>query len=664
MDNQNALPPDQKQEGAGTLRDYYTIDADDTSLVNMINQQLKTASNVHEKFKKEGKINESYWGRDHFKYLTTPLRWHMSRIIQNVVYMGVETMVPIITSKPAEPIITIAGEEEDSDEAKTFTDALQEVLLAKYYDIDYPQQELMEMLARHLLLYKVGIPKIIWEESIDDFYLEWIHPHKVVISPDGHYPQDVWVAQYLEKPFKDLLDMFPDKEDDISSNIFPGLTREAAMKFGNTPIGFWEYQPDNGKYVVWKMRDVILQKKLNPYIKWTEDKKFDREANHFDYSHKTIMFLNSQKLGRYVWDDTTPVSQVLPIQDGINLMQRIITDTARDQGILIGAEEMIDRDELYKYTGAPNDKLSVKGADPTKALFRLPPKELQAFVQNNLQHLINMADNIMGTHATTRGERSGNTTATQDQLAKESDYGRIDQIVRGIERLFTSIYNWEVQMMLVKYEPKHFERYIGKEKGQKLYDQLHEYNKKGIKIIVKPGSTLPTDKNSQRAEALGLAKMNRISNLDLFKRMDFANPMELAKNIWLEANKPEELYKDLAPHIQEKKKRDETAQTLGAGAAPTGGAAVPEQVPAQVPAQQQPAAPQLQGGTEHTQALLQGQPVPPFEGIQPPDYQPHLDAEFTFISEDGFNQLPPEIQKLYAQHALAERDILQGGGQQ
>lgn len=716
-------------EGVGELKDYFTVANTDSELVKMINGQIEGALGTHNDFKKDGKKNEYYWAADHLRSIS--LRWHNSRIVQNVIYTGVETMIPIITSRPAEPIISIADDEqEDEEESKEFVDMLEKVLLDKYYDEDYPQQELMEMLARHLLLYKVGIPKIIWDERIDDYIIEYIHPHKMIVSADGHYNQDVWGTQYLEKPLKWILEQFPEKTNEIIANMFPGKTEEDIKQFGNTVIGFWEYHPEDGSYVVWKMKDVILQKKLNPYLVWTDDKEFDKTANHFDYPHKPVMFLNSQNLGRHIWDDTTPVMQALSVQDGINLMQRIITDTARDQGILIGAQELIDRDELYKYTGAPTDKLSVKGADPARALHRLEPKQLAQFVQENLVHLIGMADNIMGTHATTRGDRSGNTTLGQDQLAKESDYGRIDLIVRGIERLSIEIYNWEVQMMLAKYTAKHYAKVLGEEKGKRLFELMKKFNKRGIKIVVKAGSTLPTDKISMRAEALDLAKMNRISNLDLYKRLDFPNPMEMAKNVYLEANAPQELYKDLQPLMEQQAaaqaQQQQQLPAAGAvpgqeqalaggqpllpdqGAIPQAGAqpvagqqmqpvpqlpsaeSVPEgqapavQVPgvaqSQLPPDGSPIIPeggqtqgvpemaggqQLPGATEHTAAILQGQEVPPFEGIDPTAWVDHSNAEFAFIADDGYLNLSPEIQALYAQHALAERKILQeqGSGQ-
>lgn len=669
-----------KHEGLGEVKDYYTIDAKDKELVSMIDRQIAGATGEHEKWKKEGKRNERYYLADQVTHLN--LRWYQSRIIQNRIYMGVETMVPIITTKPAEPVISIHDDnEEDSEGSKNFLDKLEKVLLDKYSSVDYPQQKLFEMIARHLLLYKIGVPKIMWDETIDDYLVEFVHPHKIVFGTDGHYSQDIWLAQWLEKPLRDLIKMFPEKEHDILANLFPG-SKVTMEQFGGTMVGFWEYWSADGSYVVWKMRDVVLQKKRNGYIKWTDDGEFDKENNHFDYPHKPLMFLNSQNLGKHIWDDTSPVSQAIPLQDGINYMQRIITDTARDQGILVGAQEAIDRGELWKYTGNPNTKLSVKGGDPTRALYRLPPKQLERFVMDNLTHLENAMDNIMGIHSTTRGERSKAPTLGQDLLYKESDYGRIDQIVRGIERTATEIYNWEIQMMLVKYKERHYQRILGKKKGSELFKQLKQYNKRGIKILVKPGSTLPTDKVSQRQEALDLAKMNRIADIDLFERMDLPKPMEMAKNLYMQQSDPLMLYPDLEKEIEKRKASQppETAQAVqgqplptAAGLPPQAGiqgqpltngiapqAGIPQAglPPAAAAPPPQAAAPQEQIGTEHTQALLAGQQVPPFEGIPPEQYEDHMMKEFTFMSTPEFGQIDQQIQALYANHALQERELL------
>lgn len=691
------------KEGPDEVQDYFTIDKDDSELVEMIDRKIRNAYSDYEKLRTEGRLNERYWAEDQLKGIQ--LYWHNSRIVQNRIYMGVETMVPIITSKPAEPVISVADldDEDENEKTRDFIRDVQKLLLDKYYDEDHPQQEVYEMVSRHLLLYKVGIPKIRWDNLIDDYIIEFVHPHKVIISTDGHYNADVWTAEYLEWTLKEILDEFPEKENDIMANVFPGAN-VVTDEVKGTPIGFWEYWSEDGKFVVWKMQNVILQKKLNPYIKWKDleegeegnsKKEFDTDANHFSYPKKPLMFLNSQNLGRHIWDDTSPVSQGRSLQDGINLMQRIITDTSRDQGILVGAQEHIDRDELFKYTGAYNEKLSVKGSEPKNALYRVPAKSLQAFVQENQIHLETAMDNIMGVHSTTRGERSKAPTLGQDILAKESDYGRIDAIVRGVERVANEIYNWELQMIAVKYEKKHYDRILGEKKGKKVMEQVKENVKKNIKITVKPGSTLPTDKLSQRAETIELAKANKIADVDFFERMDFPNAKEMAKNLFLQENAPEKLYPELVKEMEADLKKKAKAEgrlnedgtiqpevSVAAGQIPPPpmpqvlAGAVPGQVPPPVeaiPGQAPPVAPEVMPpppaapvpqvaapqpvGTEHTEALLQGTLVQPFEGIQPSPE--HVSQELQFMGSDEFTQLPEPIQALYAKHVLAEREIIQ-----
>jgi len=65
-----------------------------------------------------------------------------------------------------------------------------------------------------------------------------------------------------------------------------------------------------------------------------------------------------------------------------------------------------------------------------------------------------------------------------------------------------------------------------------------------LTISVKEGSLLPKDSISIANQALELARMNKISNIDLYKRLEYPNPDELAANVWLEANAPHILYKD------------------------------------------------------------------------------------------------------------------------
>ena len=52
-----------------------------------------------------------------------------------------------------------------------------------------------------------------------------------------------------------------------------------------------------------------------------------------------------------------------------------------------------------------------------------------------------------------------------------------------------------------------------------------------IKIIVKSGTTLPTDELSKRREALELWGMGALDPVTLFQRLKFPNPEETAKKL-------------------------------------------------------------------------------------------------------------------------------------
>ena len=82
---------------------------------------------------------------------------------------------------------------------------------------------------------------------------------------------------------------------------------------------------------------------------------------------------------------------------------------------------------------------------------------------------------------------------------------------------------------------------------------------------------------------------------------------------------------------------------------------VPQPLP-EIPGATPPAQPQA--GTEHTQRLIQGEQVPPFDGIPPSEE--HVSQELQFMATDEFLQLPEDIQAIYAQHVLQERQMLQG----
>ncbi len=659
---------DQKSEGTqSVLTDYFTIDTPDDSLVLMIDKKISSARLENKKREEEGNRNERYWGADQLQGI--PLRWHNSRIVQNRIYIGLETMIPIMTAEPPEPVVSAGN---DKPESKKLAKEIQATIYDKY-DTDN-QQMLFQMASRHWALDKIGVLKIRWVEEIDDYVVEAVHPNKIIFGTDGYLNEDVWVAHYLENTLQELIDMFPEAEDKLRAEFGGGGDLTSAVL--GTTVGYWEYWSEDGSFVVSKVQNIVLQKKLNPYLFWNNKKEFDRKKNHFRFPHKPFIFINSQNLGRYIWDATTPVSQCIPVQDGINLLHRIITDTAADQGILIGAQDYIAIEELSKYTGGPMQKLSVKGDDATRALYRLPAKELKQYLLEMLIHLEAAADNIMGTHSTTRGEKSKNPTLGQDLMAKESDFGRIDGFVRSIEKAADELFNWEVQMMKVKYTKDHYVSMLGESDAATMIKFNKSKIEDGIKITVKQGSTLPTDKLTQRQEAIDLARLNKIDPISFFERMDYPNPRETAKRLVMYDKDPMLLFPELVDEIDKINKK--TAKKMGrtdekgnivppnnVEQVESGAEVPPPVVPNETmptpPAPTVPTPPETPQETEHTARLLSGEQVPPFDGIVPSI--DHVEAELSVMGAPEFPNLDRKVQAIYAKHTLQEKEIIEQKGQ-
>jgi len=143
-------------------------------------------------------------------------------------------------------------------------------------------------------------------------------------------------------------------------------------------------------------------------------------------------------------------------------------------------------------------------------------------------------------------------------VANPFDHGVIAaQFAKVVLQFADDVYNWFVQLLYV-YDSGF--QFVGEAEIPKL------------NISVKEGSLLPKDSISIANQALELASMNKLSNIDLYKRLEYPNPEELAVNVWLETNAPDILYKN-NPDVQEVLARQQVqaqaeaqANAMGAGA--------------------------------------------------------------------------------------------------
>lgn len=659
----------------GEVLDELSLDIKDDELASLIDRRIESARKDNEELERVRSENENYWlGRQIDR---RKLRNFQSRIVENVIFQSVETIVPIITSKPPEPVVQAAQNTPESEELARQT---QKVLLAMYEEEKMKGK--FQMISRHLLLFRLGILKYKYDPETDEIVTEYVRPQNVILEKHGDF-----VAEFLDEPISEILEKFPEKTEEIIK-VF-GLKAQKGKdgtydpttldsKALATKIKYIEFWTD--EYVCWKYKNLIFKKLKNPNFDYRGvERPVTNENgetvstelyfyNFFDKPKKPYVFYNCFNLGKSIWDDTSLVEQGIPLQDTINKRQRQIDDNASDNGVLIGSGDYVTKEELAKYTGDPQDKLWVEHGNPNEGITRLVPKQMPAFVGDSLVSLKNSVDNVLGTHSTTRGERQGRETLGGRQLLKEADYGRIDLIVRGLEEVANELYKAWVHMIKVYYTQEHYARILGKDGATQVITYSRDHVEDGFEISVKEGSTLPADKISLRQEAIDLAGLKQIDPITLFERLEWPNPVESAKRLFLWTTDPLSLFPDLKKEIEAELQAKEqavkkTEQERHNYSIIVKMEMLPPQVQEELLKQHFDIKSQFQDpqkvAQDEIQRINSGENVVPYQKAD----ETHVAVHDAFMNSPQFETLDAQVQALHQAHTEAEVNQLQQGGQ-
>lgn len=663
---------DQKEavEKKDDVLDEFSLDIEDSELVSLIDKRIGKAKEDYDKLDSIGSQNENYWLGKQLDI--KKLRDFKSRVVENVIFQSVETIVPIITSKTPEPVVKSASE---TPESVSLAKQYQKVL-TNMFEFEKMKGK-FQMITRHNMLRRLGILKYKYDPETDKIVTEYVLPQNVVVDKNGDF-----VAEYLEDSIGDLIKKFPEAGDQIVQEFKLKADRNDDGTFNletidskglATKIKYVEFWTD--EYVCWKYKTIIFKKLKNPNFDYTGVQNMTTDEhgqevagevyyyNYFDKPKMPYIFYSVFNLGKNVWDDTSLVEQGLPLQDVINKRQRQIDDNFSDNGVLMGSGDFITKEELAKYVGDPEDKVWVEHGNPSEGINRLPPKQLAPFTYESLQGLKSSVDNVLGTHSTTRGERTGKETLGGRQILREADFGRIDLLVRGLEEVADELYKAWMHMMKVYYTQTHFARIIGKDGAQEIIEYSRASIENGIEISVKEGSTLPVDKVSQRQEAIELMQMGSIDPISLFERLEWANPMESAKRLFLWKNSPLELFPDVKEQMAQNQQPPENEKknysiTVKLETLPLN---VQEEILKNNFGIEASFEDPKQIAQNEIQRMNSGENVPPYEKAD----QAHLAIHDAFIKGPQFEALDPVLQALHQNHIGQEsqqgQSEVQGG---
>ncbi len=463
----------------------------------------------------------------------------------NRILISIETGIAMINSKPPEPVVTQAFDTEASYELAS---NLGKVLLTHYRDLFLKQKTAMVL--RHLLIgYRLGVMKYSWNSSLGPkdpktgermgaIDVSVIRPHKIILDEDASDIEDIpLIAEVVSNTAEELLIKFPNKQEQIYREL--GFTRGTRSQLGKR-VGYYESwfshygeKGEKEESVSWELGQTVLGSMKNPHYNYDEyeknkDNSYSR-LNFFDRPKKPYVFFNFLNLGKWVIDDTSLTDQAIPLQDVLNKRGRQMVENADSANTgLAFSEDYIGQEDVAKLTGDPGEKIVGKG-DVTKGVMRLPVNQLQPLVLQDKNDARSEIDNIYGTHAPVRGEKSQAPTLGQEVLSQRSDMGRTLTLSDCIEMGFTRLYQGLAQMMKVFWDENTMVGYTGDDGTTTFLDFNREKIEDGVKIYVKAGSALPDDRFSKREETLKALAI--LDPLSIAEGLSKPNPKEFAKRM-------------------------------------------------------------------------------------------------------------------------------------
>jgi len=527
------------------------LDMEDKDIIELTEKWEKSwnGSEAKTKWEKKAQENEKYWLGEHFN---RPDADKTRAIVDNVIFESLETYLPQVTRRNPEPMVSLAAIEDETPEAQQFAKALQNELGDLADELKLRLK--LKKAARHWAISLLGAAKMGWDLNKDIPTVRIIRAQKLILDPDATIDEDGYtgdrIGEYRKMAASTILKIVSDDEN--ATKVMTDLVGDKTA----TEVQFIEWWTPT--YMCWTMGKNVLLKRKNPH--WNYETETPAMAddqgmtpvdengepvmdtapglNHFAIPKIPYLFLSVFNLGKQPVDDTSLIGQNLSNQDRVNKRIKQIDKNADSMngGVVVSlARSGLSKEQAKGVTEAlrKGGTVAIPDGAPDEAIRRIPGQGLPADVYNDLVDVRNRTKDIFGTRGSSAAGLESDTTVRGKLMNRNLDTDRIGGgVSEYLEQLADEIYNWLVQLLYV-----YDDRFQGKQAPK-------------VCVSVKEGSLLPKDSTTIANQAIELAGAGKMSTIDLYKRLDYPNPEELAANVWLEVNAPEVLYAD-NPKVQQ-----------------------------------------------------------------------------------------------------------------
>mgnify|MGYP001606123383 CR=1 FL=1 len=533
------------------------LSMDDDELISLKRTWLRVWEPYAKEIEKLQEDNENYWLGKQFTVGESK-----RPLVDNLIFESLETFLPIATRPKADPLV----ESDNTEQGNAIAQKVRQMLV---YIADVLSYNLkMKQVVRYWALYLLGCMKVGWSMRENDITCVSVRPQKLILDPKANVEEceykGYYIGEYVEDIASDLIIRFPKKSQFIKDKV--------KDKMG-TSVSYIMWTTDD--YVFWTLDDEVLAKNKNPHWNYETEQPAPMNEfgsiptdatgqpqmvmvegkNHFKNRKKPYVFLSVFNLGKQPHDDTNLVQQNLPLQDLINKRLTQIDKNADNAngGLIVSGDAFTEKQAQQVGKALRNGgSIWVPTGDVNTAVKRDTGTALPQFVYESLLDYRNELRNIFGTRGSTPQGTQNEPTVRGKIIIKGQDSDRIGGgVATYLEQFSDKVFNWFVQLMYVYYDEPHYATVLGKERSQEYISLVNTELTGKLLVGVKEGSMVPHDPVTNRNEAMDLWSQDGIDPITFFDRLEFPNPREAAKNLFIWKSNPIALFPDLMAQQQE-----------------------------------------------------------------------------------------------------------------
>lgn len=495
---------------------------------------------------------EKYWLGMNYRMPADPTKDKPQA--DNLIYEALETFLPKATQKSPDPVVTADNTPQGNQIAMTTEHML--AYLADNSEVNLRMT--LRQVARFHQLYFLGVIKVGWSEKYQNVTCQAVRPQQLILDPDssvinGNYTGN-FIGQYRKDTASDLIRRFPDKKEEI--------TAACQSKLG-TKMQYIEWWA-NGKEsaVFWTMKKLVLGKMRNPHWNYETQKPSADELgnpitvtippkNHFCEPPFPYAFLSVMNLGNRPFDETSGLYQCLTMQDVVTKRWKQIDRNAdnTNNGLIASLDYFEEGQAAQAAQAMRNGDVMLQPRGKAgEGIIRDTGTPLPGFIYENLQDARARILSVYGVSGSNPSSLNKEQTVRGKMLNKSADDDRIGGgFTEYLEQMADRVFNLFVQFMYVYYDEPKMGSIVGKERAREYFQlQSSDFGDTKLTVAVREGSLIPKDSMTKRNEAIDLWAAQGIDPISFFEALEFPNPRESARMLFLWKSNPAALFPETA----------------------------------------------------------------------------------------------------------------------